>query len=524
MAKPMPDGSPPVPLLILPRFGTPRDLSRVTLGHEVGEVARRLRKPLMPWQQHAVDVALEVDPDTGELFYEEVVISVPRQSGKTTLLIALMVWRCLHMCRRLGTPQTVTYLAQTRNAGRLKLEREIIPLVRRATGLREVPHSRARPERDTDWKPSLNNGSEHILFGTGSFLQVAAPTETGSHGDVLDMPVIDEAFAHQNDLVEQAVDAATITRTSAQTYIISTAGNARSVFFWRKVLAGRRTVTEGRPSRSCYLEWSLPDDADYHDPEQWAQYLPALGHSIKAAKLATRLDKALANPDEVDDEGYEPGLPGFLRGYMNRWVDPPQLTHEVRPSEIAPEVWMSSTLVDAGSQIVGPCVIGVGVGLNGLSASFVVAGRNAAGRVHVETLVRDAELWRFEARLRGFVQTWQPSSVAWYNNGPSRAFAPEIQRATALCTTSSPVPLNGLEWRAACAAFVRAVADAQIVHLGDLLLEDSVRGAFRREVGDGWEWDLAGARTDITALLAATAAVRAVETLAEPVKSKWFMY
>ena len=109
-----------MPLLILPRFGTPRDLSRVTLGHEVGEVARRLRKPLMPWQQHAVDVALEVDPDTGELFYEEVVLSVPRQSGKTTLLIALMVWRCLHMCRRLGTPQTVTYLAQTRNAGRLK--------------------------------------------------------------------------------------------------------------------------------------------------------------------------------------------------------------------------------------------------------------------------------------------------------------------------------------------------------------------------------------------------------------------
>ena len=170
MAKPMPDGSPLVPLLILPRFGTPRDLSRVTLGHEVGEVARRLRKPLMPWQQHAVDVALEVDPDTGELFYEEVVISVPRQSGKTTLLLALMIWRCLHMCRRLGTPQTVTYLAQSGKMARRKLEREFIPLLRKATGLREVPHSRARPERDTDWKPSLNNGSEHILFGTMSFL------------------------------------------------------------------------------------------------------------------------------------------------------------------------------------------------------------------------------------------------------------------------------------------------------------------------------------------------------------------
>ena len=122
------------------------------------------------------------------------------------------------------------------------------------------------------------------------------------------------------------------------------------------------------------------------------------------------------------------------------------------------------------------------------------------------------------------VSSWQPSSVAWYNNGPSRAFAPEIQRATALCPTSAAAPLNGLEWRAACAAFVRAVADAQIVHLGDLLLEDSVRGAFRREVGDGWEWDLAGARTDITALLAATAAVRAVETLAEPEKHQTWFY
>ena len=68
----------------------------------------------MPWQQHVADVALELDPETGELYYEEVVITVPRQSGKTTLLIALMVWRCVMMARRLALPQTVTYLAQFR--------------------------------------------------------------------------------------------------------------------------------------------------------------------------------------------------------------------------------------------------------------------------------------------------------------------------------------------------------------------------------------------------------------------------
>ena len=141
------------PLLVLPRFGTLRDVSRVTLGAEVGEVARRLGKPLMPWQQHVADVALELDPTTGELFYEEVVITVPRQSGKTTLLLALMVWRCLLMARRLGVPQTVTYLAQSGKMARRKLERSFIPVLRKAQGFTEVPHSRARPV-----KPSFRPG------------------------------------------------------------------------------------------------------------------------------------------------------------------------------------------------------------------------------------------------------------------------------------------------------------------------------------------------------------------------------
>lgn len=476
----------------------------------------------MPWQQHVVDVALEIDPETGELFYEEIVISVPRQSGKTTLILALMVWRCTTMARRLDDMQVVTYLAQSGKMARRKLEREFIPKLGKARGFCRVAHSRAQPVAPTDWKPSMNNGSEHILFGTGSFLQIEAPTGTGSHGDVLDMPVIDEAFARQDDLVEQAVDAATVTRRSPQTYVVSTAGNSVSRFLYRKVLAGRRTVVEELSTRSAYFEWSMPDDADYTDPEVWAQFLPALGHTITVRRLQARLEKALANPDEVDDEGYEPGLPGFLRGYMNRWMDPPELGGVVRPPEIPPEVWMSSELVDAGSQIVGERVIGVGVGLNGLAGSFVLVGRRADGLVHVETLVRDSELWRFEARLREFVERWKPAAVAWHNNGPTRAFAPEIQRATSLHVDAKAVPLNGQEWKASCEAFARAVSSAQVRHLGDLLLEDAVRGAFRREVGDGWEWDLREARTDITPLLAATAALRALETV--PAAAEFFVY
>ena len=100
-------GQPSPPSLVLPRFGTPRNLERETLGPQVGEVARRLGKSLMPWQQYAADIALEVDPVTGDLWYEEVVITVPRQSGKTTLILAIMVWRCIVMASAYGSPFAV---------------------------------------------------------------------------------------------------------------------------------------------------------------------------------------------------------------------------------------------------------------------------------------------------------------------------------------------------------------------------------------------------------------------------------
>jgi phage terminase large subunit-like protein len=469
----------------------------------------------MPWQQHVADVSLELDPDTGELWYEEVVITVPRQSGKTTLLIALMVWRCVMFARRLGVPQTVTYLAQARQSARKKLEREFIPLLRKATGLREVPHSRARPVKDTEFKPSMNNGSEHVLFGTQSYLQIEAVGESSSHGDVLDMPVIDEAFVHGDDLVEQAVDAATVTRRSPQTCVISTAGNGKSRFLWRKVLAGRGACERGEHGRTAYFEWSVPDGERWDDPTVWPRYLPALGHTITLARLLARLEKALRNPDEVDEDGYEPGVAGFRRGYLNQWVETPDLTGAEFVSEIPGEVWMAPNLVDSSSEIVGATVVGVGVAKDGLSASVVVAGRRADGLPHVETLERASGVWWIERYVRAAVEDHGALFVAWDNGGPARTIAPDLIRAAG--GKDRARPLNGREWSGACEAFKVAVSEGRVRHLGDVLLLDAVTGASRRVTGDGWVWDMSAARSDVTPLTAATAALRALEMLAPPV-------
>src|SRR5215471_415319 len=48
----------------------------------------------MPWQQFVVDVACEVDA-AGRFAYQLVLVTVPRQSGKTTLFGAVMDHRAL---------------------------------------------------------------------------------------------------------------------------------------------------------------------------------------------------------------------------------------------------------------------------------------------------------------------------------------------------------------------------------------------------------------------------------------------
>ncbi len=464
----------------------------------------------MPWQRLVADVALEVDPASGDLFYEEVVITVPRQSGKTTLILALMVWRCVVMARRLGR-QTVTYLAQSGKMARRKLEREFIPTLSAAVGFHRVAHSRARPVKPTDFKPSLNNGNEHILFGTDSFLQIEAPTEKGSHGDVLDTSIIDEAFAHADDLVEQAVDAASVTRRSPQSYVVSTAGNARSVFLWRKVRAGRRIVEKRLPGRTAYFEWSVPDDRPFDDPAVWAQYLPALGHTITVQRLQARLNKALASPDDddVDEEGFESGLAGFRRGYLNQWVERPVLDDDTEAVRLVdPGRW--ERLAVAGSEIVGRCAVGVGVGWGGASSSIVVAGVAASGRVHVETLIRSEGTFWLEAKVAHLVGVHRPVAVAWDNAGPGRVIEPELRRAS---TGSVAHPLNGVEWGAACAAFKAAVMDdpPRVQHLGDVWLLDAIRGVEIRETSTGFMWNLKASSADATPLAAATAALRALD-------------
>jgi hypothetical protein len=270
----------------------------------------------MPWQQALFDVSYEFDPETGLFRYNETDVTVPRQSGKTTSTLAKKVHRLTVMARTLG-PQRSTYTAQTRLKARGKLEKDFAELLRASRSFREVPNAKARPSKATEWRLSLNNGSESIQFGTGSFLQIDAPSRTGGHGDTLDDGTIDEAFAHEDDTVEAGMRPSMATRRNAQLWVISTAGDARSKYLWQKVLAGRSAAESGEHGRVCYVEYSAPDDADPGDPVTWWGCMPALGITIAQDFIQGEWERAVRKGPE--------GIDMFRRAYLNQWPDIPIL-------------------------------------------------------------------------------------------------------------------------------------------------------------------------------------------------------
>ena len=91
--------------------------------------------PFMPWQQYTADVAGEVD-HRGRLCYKKIVITVPRQSGKTTLILPMLVGRAEAKGNEFGGRQNFQYTAQTREDARKKLIQEYLPTLASCKALR----------------------------------------------------------------------------------------------------------------------------------------------------------------------------------------------------------------------------------------------------------------------------------------------------------------------------------------------------------------------------------------------------
>lgn len=470
-----------------PRWGTPRHPDRPSLGPRLWKVMERLGAPPMPWQKYVSDVALEIDPATGLFAHREVGLSVSRQQGKTELCLAAQVHRALAWPR-----QNIIYAAQTRGMARQRWEDEFW----------EKISSSALAKRARIRK---SNGNEAILWpSTRSRMGITANTEKAGHGPPLDLGFIDEAFAHEDDRLEQAFSPAMLTRAMAQLWWASAGGTTKSVWLNKKREMGRALVEEmfaalaedpaaARP-RAAYFEWFAPDDMDRADPATWRATLPALGHTVTEAVIAAELQKM--DPAEFD------------RAYLNRTRKPTPPTDPNVPKAAWPG------LADPGSKTGADVVFAVDVSQDRAHASIGVASVRPDGRVHVELVDRrGGTAWVVPALVR-LKKARDPLLVAVASSGaPAGSLIDDLVKAKITAPADKDNPHRGHlavlrtnDIVEACGQMADAMTQGLLAHVEQPPLTAAVNGARTRRVGDAWTLDRTKSLADVSPFVAVTIA------------------
>lgn len=442
----------------------------------------------MPWQAHLADIAGEVDSN-GRLCYSRVLFSVPRQSGKTTVVLPVIVGRA-EAGEPFGGKQTMLMAAQRRVAARKKWHDDYVYNVTRA----KVMQGRTKVLRGA--------GSERLtFFSSDSTLEPIATQEDSGHGEVLDFAALDEAFAQKDDRVPASWRPAMSTRPMAQLWMYSTMGDATAVWWHDQVDKAREAVLEDRGYGTCYVEYSTPDDVtDYGNPDVWARCMPALGRTQRL--------------EFVQDEFREMPLHVFRRSYLNQRVDGSgeQVLNAEKWAQMfrAPDDAVRATRPVLTFDVAydrSAATVAIGYELEDGTPAVRVAAHGRGTSWVTDTVMRLRE----ELDV-----TW----VVADKRGPANSVIDELKNEYVEVYTT-----NEVEMTTACSAIYDGVENVSFVHYGEPPLNKAVTGAGRRELGDAWAWTRKRSElesgTDISPLVAITLAHWAQAGMGEHADHDW---
>jgi hypothetical protein len=451
-----------------PRYGTKPTPGRKTRGPEVAAVALAIGYQLMAWQKMVLDIGLEL-LDDGTPAYREVIITCPRQVGKTVLTLSWELHRCIMWD---GGPQNVAYTCQTGHDAREKLLQDQLPLL----------EAKDAPIREAIERIHRANGSEGVSFSNGSRLSILNSGEDAGHGRIYSLAIIDEAFADFDDRREQSLLPSMITKRDAQVVILSTAGTEKSAFLKRKLDLGRSCVANNENEGVAFFEWSAAPEADPADPKTWASCIPSLGITIDERSL--RHSQRTMPPAQ------------FARAFLNQWT--------ASDERVLPAITWNAVCSDTVAPE-GKFVLALDVPPDRSSASVCVA--DDSGRVElihqasglgtvVEVVTAISKKWSADVVVDGF--------------GPAASLIGELE--------SEGVTVRSYttrEMTSACAKLYDAVADKKIEIRRHEALDLAAGAARRRQVGDSWLWGRKDSAENVSPLVSCTLAFDAASNLSD---------
>lgn len=449
-----------------PRWATMRNPATPTEGGRVALIAEALGTPLMPWQRYVADVAGELNPD-GSYVYPVVIVTVPRQSGKTTLM------RAFGTERALARPDCgVFYTAQTGKDARERWQ-DLVKAIK-ASPLQVFATVRNAA------------GSERVVFANGSMFRCFAPTAKSLHGYTPPLVMLDEAFAHDQltgDDLMGAIGPAQITIPHRQLWIVSTMGTAASTFLHGWIDKGRNQL----PGVALF-DWGAAEGVDVYDRATWPTFHPAMVSGLVTA------DAIAAEADKLSRSEFE-------RAYANRQT---RTASNLIPAEVWDALEPEHGQRPPANVAVRDLVFGYDV-MDDRSSSAVVAAWFRDGKLQGRVTKSGPGVEWVADTIKGLsAMGWRQFAAA--EDGPAREVSDELARAGIVVQR-----VKGQQLSDAWGFLLRRISSSSLAHDGSPAFAVSMANVATRPTMDGAAPSRRASAGDVTPTIGLMVAAYALE-------------
>jgi hypothetical protein len=333
-----------------------------SLGVEfIASSEERAGRELRWWQRLAATRILEVDAD-GVLCWDQVLLSMPRQLGKSWLLRELCLWR-IHQGDRFGEPQDVMHTGKD-----LAVCKEVQRPARVwAKGRKHIYHVR-----------EVNGQEEIELREDGSRWMLRA--KEAVYGYAVSMAAADEAWKVKTASIEEGLEPTMVEREQPQLLLISTAHRLAT-----PLMLGRRQLALDAlelGDELLIMEWSAPHDVQIDDPAAWRA-----SSSHWSAKRERTIRKQLdaAQAGSSDDKDEPDPVASFRAQWLNQWplrtLEPTGDVEDLLPKNVWPALAAEGVTSTGGLWVAVEDDYGLG-------AAVAAVGRTEDGRLEVDGWMR----------------------------------------------------------------------------------------------------------------------------------------
>lgn len=438
-------------------------------------VAQALGTPLFPWQALTIRIASERRHDDPRRYrWPLVIITTPRQVGKTTMYRIYQVTKCLMQPGRIAY-----FTAQTGKDARARWNDIVKALVAEKSPLKNAVSIR------------YSAGDAQVKFRNGSIIAPFAPTAESLHGYTPHDVAVDEAFAFDSvqgtDLMGAIVPAQQ-RLPDRQLLIFSTAGNAESGWLRELIDQGRAALDDpGAPV--AFLEWSMADGADPDDPANWL-FHPGITGDFTLEDLTDQYKQMRDRPGE------------WLRAYMNTWQDVDNSVKVFTPEEISLFKGYEQTPPEKFSDL----CISYEMAADRSRAVIAAAWVDPVTKLPNIRIAQRLGYGEDLAAAMLDVIRQRPKTYGADDGGATRDTTDQLEQKH-----KTPRILNGKESATAAEAFIaRAKAGEISLHV-DEFTEQALDDLATRPVGQGINFDRKKSRGPIPEIIAAAVALRLLE-------------